>query len=245
MAERFWPDESPLDRFIKVEAISREPLRIVGVAGDVKHLKLNDAEPRPAIYVPYFQSPDRYMALTVRAAGDPAATARSVREAIQAVDRDQPVYLVKTMQAVVNESLSQPRLYMALLVVFALLALMLAAIGIYGVMSYTVTQRKHEIGVRVALGAQPADILKMVIRQGMILTIIGAVIGISAALTLSLVAANFWPDTISAMLYGVGAPDLTIYIAIPALLSIVALLSISIPATRATRTDPIIALRHE
>jgi putative ABC transport system permease protein len=177
------------------------------------------------------------MNIIVRTQSDPTGLARSVREAILAVDPSESVYEVKTLQQVVSDSLSQPRLYTVLLTIFAVVALVLAAVGIYGVMNNSVSQRTHEIGIRLALGAQRRDILKMVVGQGMILAVIGIVIGLVAALTMT--------RLMESLLFGVSARDLLTFLMIPVALAIVAFLSTFIPAMRATRVDPMIALRYE
>jgi ABC-type antimicrobial peptide transport system permease subunit len=165
----------------------------------------------------------------------------AVRSQVLAVDDTQAVYDIKTMQQMVGESVSQPRLNMLLLTIFAGIALVLAAVGIYGVMSTTVSQRKQEIGIRLALGAQASDILKMIVGQGMILALVGLAIGVVVAFLLALALTRF----IEGFLFGVSSTDLTIFIGIPLLLFLVALLSCYIPARRATRVDPMVALRAE
>ncbi|HVG21575.1 MAG TPA: ABC transporter permease [Blastocatellia bacterium] len=240
MARRYWPDEEPVGKHITIPGdgpISRE---IVGVVADVKHEKL-DAESGPEMYVPYLQKPFTFMGLVVRTGSDPAQMTNAVRSQVLAVDDSQAVYDIKTMQQMVGESVSQPRLNMLLLTIFAGIALVLAAVGIYGVMSTAVSQRKHEIGIRLALGAQASDILKMIVGQGMILAVVGMVIGVVMAFMLALSLTS----AIEGFLFGVSATDLTIFIGIPLLLAFVAFLSCYIPARRATRVDPMIALRAE
>jgi putative ABC transport system permease protein len=181
------------------------------------------------------------MGLVVRTGSDPAQMSNTVRNQVLAVDSSQAVYDVKTMQQMVGESVSQPRLNMLMLTIFAGIALMLAAVGIYGVMSTAVSQRKHEIGIRMALGAQASDILRMIVGQGMAMALVGMVIGVVVAFLL----AFFLTRVIEGFLFGVSATDLTIFIGIPLLLIFVAFLSCYIPARRATRVDPMIALRAE
>jgi putative ABC transport system permease protein len=193
------------------------------------------------MYVPYLQKPFTFMGLVVRTGSDPAQMTNAVRSQVLAVDDSQAVYDIKTMQQMVGESVSQPRLNMLLLTIFAGIALVLAAVGIYGVMSTAVSQRKHEIGIRLALGAQASDILKMIVGQGMILAVVGMVIGVVMAFMLALSLTS----AIEGFLFGVSATDLTIFIGIPLLLAFVAFLSCYIPARRATRVDPMIALRAE
>jgi putative ABC transport system permease protein len=177
----------------------------------------------------------------VRAIGEPTQLTSAVRAEVLAVDSSQPVYDIKTMEQMLGESVSQPRLYTILLGVFAGVALALAAVGIYGVLNYSVNQRRHEIGIRMALGAQPSHILKMIVGQGMILTAIGLGIGLVAALLL----AFFLTSRIEGFLFGVSSTDLSIFIGIPLLLGLVSLLSCYIPARRATKVDPMVALRTE
>jgi putative ABC transport system permease protein len=207
---------------------------------DVRHEKL-DIESGSEMYVPYLQKPFTFMSLIVRTRSDPAQMTSSVRNQILAADSSQAVYEVKTMAQMVSESVSQPRLNMLLLTIFAIIALVLAAVGIYGVMSTAVNQRRQEIGIRMALGAQPADILKMIVGQGMLLAVIGMVFGLVMAFLL----AFFSTRMIEGFLFGVSATDLTIFIGIPLLLLVVTLLSCYIPARRATKVDPMIALRAE
>jgi putative ABC transport system permease protein len=236
MVNRFWPDEDPIGKRLTIPSLGADSREVVGVVADVKHSSLN-AESGLEIYVPSLQKPLTIMALVVHTTSDPLLMTEAVRGAIQAVDRNQPVYDVKTMQQVVSESVSQPRLYTLLLGIFAALALTLAAVGIYGVMNYSVVQRRHEIGIRMALGAQRGDILKMVVGQGMLLALIGVALGLAAALILTRV--------MESLLFGVSARDLTTFLIIPFVLAAIAFLSSYIPARRATRVDPMIALRYE
>jgi putative ABC transport system permease protein len=174
------------------------------------------------------------MAMVIRTAGDPAAFANTFRREVQALDKDQPVYSVRTMDDVVMNSLGTRRVSTQLFAVFACAALLLAAIGIYGVMAYSVTQRTQEIGLRMALGAQKSDVLALVIRQGMTLTVIGVIVGLAGAFALTRVIGN--------LLYGVTATDPATFVAIPFLLLFVALLACYLPARRAARLDPTRAL---
>jgi putative ABC transport system permease protein len=232
----FWPNEDPIGKRISITAeggISRE---IVGVVADVKLSSL-DADSGLGIYEPYLQFPWSFMAIVVRTAGDPLGIAAAVRSEILAVDRAQPVYDVKTMAQILGDSVSQQRLYMLLLAIFAAIALVLAAVGIYGVMNYSVNQRRHEIGIRMAIGAQPSNILKMIVGQGMMLASIGVVIGIGAAF--------FLGRLLEVLLFGVSGRDPITFVVFPIVLVLVALVSSYFPARRATRVDPMIALRAE
>ncbi|MEK6300647.1 MAG: ABC transporter permease [Acidobacteriota bacterium] len=236
MRRRFWPNEDPIGRRISITAergVSRE---IVGVVADVKNSSL-DSESGLQMYEPYLQVPWNFMAIAVRTGASPLSLAQPVRDEILGVDKAQPVYDVKTMAQIVDDSVSQPRLYMLLLAVFAGVALSLAAVGIYGVMNYSVNQRKHEIGIRMAIGAQPLDIMKLILGQGMLLAIIGVAVGAAAAF--------FLGRFIEMLLFGVSGRDLTTFIGIPIVLLLVSLLASYVPARRATRVDPMIALRAE
>jgi putative ABC transport system permease protein len=207
---------------------------IVGVVGDTKTSAM-DAESGAQIYVPHAQDPAwNFMGVVVRTAGNPATFAATVRREVQALDKDQPVYNVRSLDDVVANSLGTRRVSMQLFAVFAGAALLLAALGIYGVMAYSVTQRTQEIGIRMALGAQKSDVLRLVIRQGMTLTVIGVAVGVAGAITLTRLIAN--------LLYGVEATDPVTFLAIPLLLLFVALVACYLPARRAARLDPTIAL---
>jgi putative ABC transport system permease protein len=207
---------------------------IVGVVGDTKTSAL-DAESGAQIYVPHAQDPAwNFMGVVVRTAGDPAGFATTVRREVQALDKDQPVYGVRTLDEVVANSLGTRRVSMQLFAVFAGAALLLAAVGIYGVMAYSVTQRTQEIGIRMALGAQKSDVLGLVIRQGMALAVIGIVVGLVGAFALT--------RLIASLLFGVAATDPVTFVAIPLLLLFVALIACYLPARRAARLDPKIAL---
>jgi putative ABC transport system permease protein len=206
---------------------------IVGVVGDTKTGSLT-GEGGAQIYVPNAQARENFMGLVIRTAGDPAAFATTLRHEVQALDKDQPIYNVRTMDDVVANSLGTRRVSMQLFTVFAIAALLLAAIGIYGVMAYSVTQRTQEIGIRMALGAQKSDVLRLVVRQGMTLAAIGVVVGLVGALGLTRVISN--------LLFGVGASDPTTFIVISLLLIAVAFVACYLPARRAAKLDPVIAL---
>ena len=207
---------------------------IVGVVGDTKTGSLT-AEGDMQIYVPHAQDSQwNFMGLVIRTAGDPAAFAATLRHEVQALDKDQPIYNIRTMDDVVTNSLGTRRVSMQLFTVFGCAALLLAAVGIYGVMAYSVTQRTQEIGIRMALGAQKSDILGLVVRQGMTLALIGVIAGLAGAFALTRVIAN--------LLFGVGASDPLTFIAISLLLIFVCLIACYLPARRAARLNPTIAL---
>jgi putative ABC transport system permease protein len=188
-------------------------------------------------YLPLMQEPSRSLSLVVRTEGNPPALGPTVEQTIYSIDRDLPVFNLRSMDQLLGIAIGQQQLTMVLLAGFALLALMLAAVGIYGVVSYSVTQRTHEIGIRIALGAQSRDVLKMIIRQGMLPTLIGMGIGLAASLWLM--------QLIKSLLFGVSATDPLTFIVLGIVLAGVAMLACYIPARRATRVDPMVALRYE
>jgi putative ABC transport system permease protein len=210
------------------------PRTIVGVVADTKAGAL-EAESSAQIYIPHAQEPSwNFMGLVVRTAGDPAAFANTLRHEVQALDKDQPIYNVRTFDEVVANSLGTRRVSMQLFSIFAGTALLLAAVGIYGVMAYSVTQRTQEIGIRMALGAQKSHVLAMVVRQGMTLALIGIGIGLAGAFGLT--------RLVTSLLFGVKATDPFTFAAISLLLICVALLACYLPARRAARLDPVKAL---
>jgi len=214
-------------------------ITIVGVVGDVNQSGLTQAS-RPEIYTPYQQAGDsstRGMSLVIRTVGEPASIVNAVRGELRGIDPNQPVYNVKTMSTVIDESVSDRRLNMTLLSIFAALALLLACIGIYSVMSYTVTQSTREIGIRMALGARSTQVLKLVIGHGLMLTIAGVVIGILGAFALTRLLEN--------LLFGVTATDPLIFASVPFVLVLVALFACYLPARRAMKLDPVVALHNE
>jgi putative ABC transport system permease protein len=210
--------------------------RVVGVVADTRNTALAQ-QPWPEIYLPYPQQPRPFMTLVVRAKGKPLPLAESIRKAVQSVDKDQPVSNVQTMDELIAKSATPERFRTLLLGLFAMLSVVLAAVGIYGVIAYSVSQRTHEIGVRVALGAQTSDVLRHVMWQGMTLASIGVAVGMGGAVGLT--------RFLSGLLYGVKPTDPLTFIVVSLLLTAVALLACYIPARRATKVDPMVALRHE
>jgi putative ABC transport system permease protein len=229
--------QNPLGQRIQDDA---GDIEIVGVVGDVRQMELSQP-PWPELFMPYQQSSSPTgllsMSLVVRSPADPASLTQSVKREVLAVDPAQPVYGVLTMEQVLDRSISRQRLFMVLLGLFATLALALAVVGIYSVMSFLVTQHTREIGIRVALGAQPRDVLALVLGQGLVLTAAGVVVGVGLSLALTRLMAG--------LLFGVRATDPTTLVAVPVLLALVATLACYVPARRATRVDPVLALRHE
>ena len=239
LAKRYWPGEDPIGRRITFGTDEKgEPYwtTIVGIVADVRQKGLH-AEPRPEIYVSSLQSPARYGTLIVQSGLDAAGLAASVRREVQAVDGDIPLYDVKTMREVLDGSLAARRFNMALLALFAAVAVLLAGVGLYGVLAYMVTQRTHEIGVRMALGARPRDVLRLVVGQGMSLALGGVLLGTLGALGLT--------RLLSSLLVGVATTDPWTFGFVAVLLSGVACLACFVPARRAARVDPLIALRYE
>jgi ABC-type lipoprotein release transport system permease subunit len=239
MARQLWPDGNAVGQRIKRELTDnpRAPwITVIGVVGRVKQYTL-DADSRMAMHLPHAQAPARAMNVVVRSASDPAALTAAVRREIRAMDPDLPIYGARSMTARVDESLATRRFSMLLLTLFAALALGIASIGIYGVMAYLVNQGARELGIRLALGATPALILRMVVSQGMTVALVGVVSGIVGAFALT--------HVMKTMLFGINAVDVPTFVAIPVLLSGIALLASWIPARRAARIDPTISLRSE
>ena len=241
LAEQFWPGEDPTGKRLKIgPPDSPNPwATVIGVVGDVRQTGLY-GEQLAELYAPYAQERRSWMSprdLVVRTRGDAASLAGAVREAVWAVDKDQPISNIRTMDQVLAAAISRERFQMLLLSLFATLALVLACVGLYGVISYAVAQRTHEIGIRMALGARPGDVLRLVIRQGMVLTIAGLVLGTAGGLAVTRVMTD--------LLFGVTATDTVTFISVGVLLLVVAFLACYVPARRATKVDPLIALRYE
>jgi predicted permease len=245
LAKRYWPGEDPIGKRIKWgPPESHSPwLTVVGVVGDVKQGPL-DLPTDPHTYQPLAQLNDSAVEaiapslhLAVRAAGDPASLTAAIRAQLRALDPGVPLTGVRTMDTILANSISSRRFTTLLLVAFAVAALLLASVGLYGVIAYAVSQRTHEFGIRMALGAQKSDVLRLVVGQGMVMVLAGVGIGIAGALILT--------RFLSSLLYGVKATDPLTFVVVPVLLTSVALLACFIPARRATKVDPMMALRHE
>jgi len=249
LAAMYFPDSDPLGQTLSAGFSSVGPCRIVGMVGHVKQWALNDSSTdiQSQAYFPLYQDPDQWVpvnypnvTIVVRTPLDIASVMPAIKNAVYGAGSDQPIFNVETMQQIVSESMSSQRFPMILLGTFAGLALLLAAVGIYGVISYSVAQRIHEFGIRVALGADKRDVLRMVMGQGLALALTGLAIGVVAALILTRVLSSF-----SLLLYGVGASDPLTFIIVSLLLILPAILACYIPARRVMKVDPMVALRYE
>jgi putative ABC transport system permease protein len=238
-ARTFWPGESPLGKRVKFGGLDDEEhpwMEVVGRVGHVKNYGV-DEDSRVELYLPFLQSSAGGFTLVALTEGAPGTVAAGMRQALRAVDRDLPIYAVRPLDEVVAERSAERRLAALLTFVFATVALLLAAVGIYGVMSYAVAQRTQEIGIRMALGAEREHVLRMVLRNGTVLALTGIAIGLAAAFALA--------RLIAALLFETSAADPPTFSVVPVLLFAVAILASYLPARRAARVDPMAALRCE
>jgi putative ABC transport system permease protein len=242
MARKLWGGNDPVGpgdpvgtRFRR--GPQRDWMTVVGVAADIKHEGLDDSSPLVQMYRPFPQEPRPFAFLAVRSKADPAQIIRSVRHEILAFDRNLPVYDVATLRERLDSSVAGRRFNLALLGLFALLALVLAGVGLYGVLAYTVAERTHEIGIRMALGAERRRVLALILRQGLTLAVAGIVLGLPVSVLVG--------RLLRSSLFGVTAADPATLVLIPVMLLAVALLAAWLPARRATRVDPLVALRNE
>jgi putative ABC transport system permease protein len=241
LARQLWGEQDPIGRRLNADLPGVAPwVSVVGVVGDIRQTTLSE-EPPPAVYLPYLQAPRnfllQFMTFVVRTQSEPAAIAEALRRQLSEVDPNLPVYQVATMDQIVWASVAEPRFQTLLLGAFSALALLLAAIGIYGVMSYTVASSVPEIGVRLALGARAQDVAGMFVRRGLGLATAGLALGVAGALALT--------RLLSSMLYSVTPTDPVAFIAALVVLAVAALLASYAPARRAAAVDPAVALRHE
>ncbi|MGH9862568.1 MAG: FtsX-like permease family protein [Candidatus Acidiferrales bacterium] len=233
-ARRYWPEQDPAGRRL---SFSQNRWRmVVGVVGAVKSSGL-EAEGRPQVYMPYTQSTPRSFSLVVHAQGPPLDLTPAIRREVLGLDRDLAIYDVRTLEQRVTGSLAQRRNSMALFLLFAGLGLLLAAVGLYSLISYSITQRTHEIGIRLALGAQPGDIFWLVVGHGMTLTLVGVAAGLAAAFAAG--------RTLSSLLFNLAPTDPLTLASVSGLLVVVAFAACAVPARRATRVHPLVALRYE
>ena len=236
LAKRYFPNQDPVGKQIEITWDGSGPDEIVGIVGDIREGAL-EKEPEPAIYWTHPREPYSGMALVVRTAGDAARFRTAIQKEIRAIDPEQPIADVRTMKEVIARSIARPRFNTLLLAIFAGVALVLASVGLYGVMNYSATQRTHEVGIRMALGATRGDIMRLVVGNGMLLTLIGIGIGVAGSLGLTRLMQTF--------LFGIGTTDAVTFTGVSALLAAVALVANYIPARKATRVNPVIALRYE
>ncbi|MBO0861414.1 MAG: ABC transporter permease, partial [Chloracidobacterium sp.] len=244
MAKKLFPNETAIGKQIWSPVLKREPKNpnenpvgvIVGVVGDVRHLGL-EQEAQPEIYIPYSQGAPVFLSLVIRTRDDPSGVIASVRYQMAVIDSNLALYDVMTMERRLSDSIAPRRFNLFLLGAFATLAIALASVGVYGVISYLVTQRSHEIGIRIALGAQRWDVLRLFVGRGMALVFAGAAVGLLGALALTRVMAGF--------LFGVKGADPQTFAGVTLFLVAVSLLACYLPARRATKIDPIVSLRDE
>jgi hypothetical protein len=246
MARRFWPHGDALGKRLRLYYDKDQRwLTVIGVVGDARYRYEEEAAPQA--FLPYLQNPyrslpyakqkDPSVSLVVRTTADPAGMIPAVRASIWEVDKDQPIVSIEPMESILWQSVAEPRVYTLLLGVFAAIALVIASAGIYGVAAYAVVRRTREIGIRLAVGAAPAQILTLVLRQGMLLTLLGVGIGVAGSLVAREVLAGF--------LFGVTATDAPTFLVVVLLFAAVAFVSTYIPARRAARIDPTLAFRYE
>jgi predicted permease len=242
-ANQYFPNQNPIGKRFTYDTSKPDELEIIGVCKDAKYTSQRDDIP-PTVYGSYRQ--ERPMAdatFEVRTSGDPAAAIASVRSVVREIEPNLPILNVKTQAEQADETLRMERLFAKLVTLFALVAQQLAAIGLFGVLAYMVSQRTHEIGIRMALGASRANVLKMIVQQGMVLVVLGVALGLIGAYVLTKYLES-WVG-LSKMLFGVKVSDPLTYSVIAILLTVVAFIACYIPARRATKVDPLVALRYE
>jgi predicted permease len=236
MARRFWPNDSPIGKRLRLGGEKRPFLEVVGVARDGKYFLLGEP-PTEYMFVTHSQNYDGKMTLIARTSGQPETLAEAIRQEVANLDSELPVYGAKTMPVFLDRILAGPKSLTGLATTFGSIALLMAAVGLYGVMSYSVAQRTREVGIRMAMGADAGDVLKLVLKEGLILACAGIGIGLVMAALVSRLLESF--------LYGVSSTDAATFVTIPFVLAMMALLASYIPARRATKVDPMVALRFE
>ena len=237
MARRYWPGQNPIAKRVRLGDDPKAPWRtVVGIAGDVVRAPL-DLRSDPTVYLPFAQVPQASMAIAIRTADDPVALGAAARAQVQALDRNQPIYDMRTLEQKVSDNMSGVESSARLMSMFGIIALALAAAGIYAVMAYLVAQRTHEIGVRMALGARPVDVLRLMVRHALVLAAVGLAIGLPVAMALARLLSSF--------LFGVVSLDVAVFMVCTVVLALVAALAGYVPARRAMKVDPMVALRYE
>jgi predicted permease len=236
MARRFWPNESPIGKRFEVGGVRRAPVEIIGVARDTKHRTLQE-EPRPVMYLPFLQHYNHQMVLHARTSAEPSTVLGALRDEVGKLDPSLPIFEIKTLAQRLSESIWPQRTMGTLVSILGILALLLAAMGLYGTVSHSVAQRTREIGVRIALGAQADDVMRLVLRNGMGPALLGVIVGLASAVAGTRIIAS--------LLYGVNAQDPVTFLVIAFLLGGVALIACYIPARKAAKVDPMVALRYE
>jgi putative ABC transport system permease protein len=234
-AKQYWPGEDPVGRRLRFEEDEDKWVEIVGVVGDVRPSSI-EAEPKPELYIPYFQSPSHNMTVVAKLNSAATNSAASFRSEVTAVDRSQPVYNIRTMEQIVDEALAQPRFSVVLLGIFAATGLLLAVVGLYGVMTTAVAQRTHEIGIRMAVGARPATIIKMILIQGAVPVLVGLGLGLFIAFALT--------RSLSSLLFKVPSGDLSTYLIASAFFLLIMFVASIIPAYKASKLSPLLAIRE-
>ncbi len=237
MAKQYWKEENPIGQRINIRYGTGTVVReIVGIVGNIKHFGL-DQDVQPEMYMPVYEGPEYFLYLVARTTSNPLAVVKMIQREVARIDKDQPVANIRTMENTFSESVAPRRFSVFLITVFAGITLVLSSIGIYSVISYSVAQRRNELGIRMALGAQARDILKLVVGQGFKLILLGILIGLAGAFAVT--------RLLSSLLFNVSTRDPFIFIVISLSLAFVALLASYIPARRATKVDPMMALRYE
>lgn len=241
LARRAWPGESAIGKKLEVESLSRKdnPRMFAIVVGVVAHLRTHDLtrNVREQIYIPHAQEPFGQVGLVLKTTGDPGGVAKLVEQQVRTLDPGIAIRNLQPLESYIDDARAPMRFNLILIAIFGVIALTLASVGLYSVMAYSVTQRSHELGIRIAVGASPRDILRLVLGQGIRLTLIGAAFGLLASLLVT--------RALASLLFGVSATDPITFIAVPVVLALVAMLACYLPARRAMRVDPIIALRYE
>jgi putative ABC transport system permease protein len=241
LARRAWPGESAIGKKLEIESLSRKdnPRLFAIVVGVVSHLRVHDLtrDVREQIFIPHVQEPFNGVGVVLKVTGDPNGVTKQIAQQVRTLDPGIAIRNLQPLESYVDDARAPMRFNLILIGIFGAIALTLAAVGLYGVMAYSVTQRSHELGIRIAVGASPRDILRLVVGQGIRMTLLGAAIGLVVSLAVT--------RALSSLLFGVSVTDPLTFVAVPVVLAFVAILACYLPARRAMRVDPIIALRYE